>query len=356
MFLTVSGVESICGPADENHNSFCAVAAGPTVPVSIPLTTFTDSTGVAFITTSSDVLSGKTAHGTVNSNSGEFEFLSMNDTYTVHGTASGAFPITVTLHVTGSFGKIPNSVWGNLLGFGVSQLEIGTFHPEATLTQFVIDPFPADALNPMSPQGSQSHSAATGPPQTFPLDVQVSYVKMVSVNDVFDIAYGIDLNTAGSGRIDMNTSNIDIISFALPTGVFLTSALGATFGTPSLVGDYNGNGVVDAADYTIWHKSLGSTTNLAADGDGNHVVDAADYNLWKSNFGNHFGSGTGANASVPEPATLSLLMIVATGCRISQKSVRVDSFKTHQRLTSVTNRPLFLTQPERVRNSSLRSV
>ena len=45
VFLTVSGVESICGPADGNHNTFCAVAASPTVPVSIPLTTFTDSSG-----------------------------------------------------------------------------------------------------------------------------------------------------------------------------------------------------------------------------------------------------------------------------------------------------------------------
>ena len=151
VFLTVSGVENICGPADENHNTFCATAAGPTAPASIPLTTFTDPRGTNFgyITTSADVMTGKTAHGTVNSNSGEFEFLSLNDTYTVHGAAGGAFPITVTLHVTGSFNTIPTSPVGNFFTFGVSQLEIGTFHPEATLTQFVIDPFPPDSLNPM---------------------------------------------------------------------------------------------------------------------------------------------------------------------------------------------------------------
>ena len=32
-------------------------------------------------------------------------------------------------------------------------------------------------------------------------------------------------------------------------------------------GDYNANGTVDAADYTIWRDTLGSTTDLRANGD-----------------------------------------------------------------------------------------
>jgi CSLREA domain-containing protein len=74
-----------------------------------------------------------------------------------------------------------------------------------------------------------------------------------------------------------------------------------------LAGDYNFNGVVDAADYTVWRDLLGSTTDLRADGtsaaaagvpDG--VVDELDYAFWKANFGNQFvfpqnaGSGSGA--------------------------------------------------------------
>ncbi len=35
----------------------------------------------------------------------------------------------------------------------------------------------------------------------------------------------------------------------------------------AVAGDYNGNGVVDAADYTIWRDTLGSTTDLRANGD-----------------------------------------------------------------------------------------
>jgi hypothetical protein len=55
----------------------------------------------------------------------------------------------------------------------------------------------------------------------------------------------------------------------------------------SLAGDYNANGVVDAADYVIWHKSLDQnvTPSTGADGSGNGIVDQADYLIWRANFG-----------------------------------------------------------------------
>ena len=53
----------------------------------------------------------------------------------------------------------------------------------------------------------------------------------------------------------------------------------------ALPGDYNGNGVVDAADYTVWRDSLNSTAVLGADGDGDHRVDQDDYEVLKANFG-----------------------------------------------------------------------
>jgi hypothetical protein len=87
----------------------------------------------------------------------------------------------------------------------------------------------------------------------------------------------------------------------------------ATYQLP-LIGDYNGNGIVDAADYTIWRDTLGSTIDLRANGDNTGasagVIDHADYVIWKSNFGSHSGSGSsaGSNAAVPEPATLQMLM------------------------------------------------
>jgi hypothetical protein len=86
---------------------------------------------------------------------------------------------------------------------------------------------------------------------------------------------------------------------------------------PALSGDYNGDGVVDAADYTVWRDMLGSTTNLAVDGDGDNQIDAGDYDVWKNNFGASVaagGSGASANAAVPEPATLVLFLLAAGWC------------------------------------------
>jgi hypothetical protein len=53
----------------------------------------------------------------------------------------------------------------------------------------------------------------------------------------------------------------------------------------AVAGDYNGDGSVNAADYTVWRNTQGSADDLRADGNGDGVVDQADYDLWKSNVG-----------------------------------------------------------------------
>jgi hypothetical protein len=75
-----------------------------------------------------------------------------------------------------------------------------------------------------------------------------------------------------------------------------------------LVGDYNGNGVVDAADYVIWRKNLGQTgipPFSGADGDGDGDVTTNDYDVWSANFGDTLpGSGSGSDESQPVAASL----------------------------------------------------
>ena len=56
----------------------------------------------------------------------------------------------------------------------------------------------------------------------------------------------------------------------------------------ALFGDYNRNGAVDAADYTVWRNTLGTsglTPYSGADGDGDGTVTGTDYGVWKSHFG-----------------------------------------------------------------------
>jgi Right handed beta helix region len=76
---------------------------------------------------------------------------------------------------------------------------------------------------------------------------------------------------------------------------------------PVIAGDYNGDGVVDAADYTLWRDNLGGT-GLLNETVTLGVVDQEDYQVWKANFG--FGSSAGSAAregAIPEPDTWVLI-------------------------------------------------
>ncbi|MEX2170238.1 MAG: PEP-CTERM sorting domain-containing protein [Pirellulales bacterium] len=66
-----------------------------------------------------------------------------------------------------------------------------------------------------------------------------------------------------------------------------------------LDGDYNGDGTVNAADYTVWRDG------------GSPDSSQAGYQLWRSNFG--AGIGSGAPAAVPEPTALGLIAISLVG-------------------------------------------
>ena len=76
-------------------------------------------------------------------------------------------------------------------------------------------------------------------------------------------------------------------------------------GTPD---DYNDDGFVDAADYTIFQDNLGnSSAVLGGNGSGAATVVQADYLLWAQNF---TGFGASSSAAVPEPSALLLLFVV----------------------------------------------
>lgn len=100
----------------------------------------------------------------------------------------------------------------------------------------------------------------------------------------------------GSTTLGGPTIQMDYVRFD-STGAYSPS------GAQLLAGDYNNDGVVNAADYVLWRNG-GPLQNDSTPG-----VQPADYDVWKSNFGNSQSSGLGSTASsVPEPNTLLIAL------------------------------------------------
>lgn len=87
-------------------------------------------------------------------------------------------------------------------------------------------------------------------------------------------------------------------------------------------GDFNDDGTVDAADYTVYRDNLGSNNTLGGHGDENFpsvgIVDIHDYTLWRANFG-HVDTPATASSAVPEPLSLGLLAAGAGGLRVARR-------------------------------------
>jgi hypothetical protein len=87
----------------------------------------------------------------------------------------------------------------------------------------------------------------------------------------------------------------------------VVDALLAAVAPEPLAGDYNDDGTVDAADYTVWRDALGSDGLPFNETASLGIVDNDDYLAWKSNFG--VTSGGGSLANVPEPGGLLMIAV-----------------------------------------------
>lgn len=76
-------------------------------------------------------------------------------------------------------------------------------------------------------------------------------------------------------------------------------------------GDYNGNGVVDAADYVLWRKTYDMPAvpnGSGADGNSNGIIDDGDFIHWRNRFG-QATSGSGGGQNVPEPHAAGCVLL-----------------------------------------------
>jgi hypothetical protein len=125
--------------------------------------------------------------------------------------------------------------------------------------------------------------------------------------------------------LDGTPFSFDLNSTANPElDFFATSARVTVQLVSGLPGDYTGDGSVDAADYVVWRKMLGTTTNhgAGADGDFSGAVDELDYFIMRRNLGRTMpGAGGGQNDLVPEPSAW-FLIVAACLVTMSRRVVR----------------------------------
>lgn len=76
-----------------------------------------------------------------------------------------------------------------------------------------------------------------------------------------------------------------------------------------LGGDFNVDGTVNLADYTVWRNNLGG------------LYTQSDYMVWKNNFGATSANLRAGSPAVPEPCSVALLglgcLLALTSCRRS---------------------------------------
>ena len=84
----------------------------------------------------------------------------------------------------------------------------------------------------------------------------------------------------------------------------------------SLLGDYNFDGIVDAADFVVWRKSNGPEP---------------EYDAWRENFGMTAPGGASSHAAAPEPTSL-LSTLAAFTCLIRWGTLRN---RNHDRLSVI---------------------
>jgi hypothetical protein len=99
---------------------------------------------------------------------------------------------------------------------------------------------------------------------------------------------------------------------------FAEEGLGSIIGVPTLFippGDYNENGLVDAADYVLWRKNGGTLE---------------EYNTWRAHFGQPSPSDAAdpVLAGVPEPALMTLAacaVLLIAPMRLSCRRIGMNS-------------------------------
>jgi hypothetical protein len=160
------------------------------------------------------------------------------------------------------------------------------------------------------------------------------------VDNLATLGGSLAVSTLG-GFTPTNGNSWQIITAGSITGSFSSITAGYTvqqqgnklvlfFGNPTLAGDYNGDGIVNAGDYVTWRRAIATGETVLNETATPGVVDQADYDAWRANFGATNSPGSGSSATlgaVPEPTagTLFALAGLSTLCaKIHRRGAKTD--------------------------------
>jgi hypothetical protein len=131
----------------------------------------------------------------------------------------------------------------------------------------------------------------------------------------FDAAGNIHYASSGQGRYRVLAPGGHTIATTSFNGTQYSFNVQNITTPDGVAGDYNGNGVVDAADYVQWRNGGPLMNESASLGS----VDDEDYTFWRSRFGATSAGSGSAQAAVPEPVGGLLCLICVLGLLLARR-------------------------------------
>jgi hypothetical protein len=144
-----------------------------------------------------------------------------------------------------------------------------------------------------------------------------------------------NLNSSGTANVSVNISGAALgqsgttwlygVNQTTPLTTSLMTGLGSSFtlnvpfqsvlavlvnAAPSLPGDFNQDGIVNAADYVTWQNGLGA------------AYSQGDYDIWRAHFGETLSAGMATSFTVPEPSPQIVCLMGMTALCVYRKSNR----------------------------------